>query len=115
MLIKDAIAFIDDLAKELDTEMGKLWEQGHGELSSELSYRYRDLKAIKEMLENYNALISGNEYKRNHPSLVQIDKSNEYREQGYQEGYLDGVRDGKQILFNKLQEFVEGSEQECAR
>lgn len=53
-----------------------------------------------------------NEYKRNHPSLVQIDKSNEYREQGYQEGYLDGVRDGKQIMFNKLQEFVEGSDED---
>lgn len=31
-------------------------------------------------------------------------------DKGYQEGYLDGVRDGKQIIFNKLQEFVEGSE-----
>ena len=29
-------------------------------------------------------------------------------DKGYQEGYLDGVRDGKQIMFNKLQEFVEG-------
>ena len=144
MLIQDAIAFIDDLAEELDTEIGRLWEEGHGELSSELTYKYRKFEAIKEMLENYNALISGketdclskaidclrncseqgeinprvyveaqavlNEYKRNHPSSVQIDKSNEYREQGYQEGYLDGVRDGKQIMFNKLQEFVEGSE-----
>lgn len=32
----------------------------------------------------------------------------EQYEKGYQDGYLDGVRDGKQILFNKLQEFVEG-------
>jgi hypothetical protein len=82
MLIKDAIAFIDDLAEELDTEIGKLWEEGHGELSVELTYKYHKFEAIKEMLEKY--------YK------------------GYHEGYLDGVRDGKQIMFNKLQEFVEG-------
>ena len=31
-------------------------------------------------------------------------------DKGYQEGYLDGVRDGKQILINKLQEFIEGSD-----
>ena len=31
-------------------------------------------------------------------------------DKGYQEGYLDGVRDGKQILLNKLQEFVERSD-----
>lgn len=31
-------------------------------------------------------------------------------DKGYQDGYLDGVRDGKQIIFNKLQEFVEGSD-----
>jgi flagellar biosynthesis/type III secretory pathway protein FliH len=31
-------------------------------------------------------------------------------DKGYQDGYLDGVRDGKQIMFNKLQEFVEGSD-----
>ena len=31
-------------------------------------------------------------------------------EKGYQEGYFDGIRDGKQILFNKLQEYIEGSE-----
>ena len=29
-------------------------------------------------------------------------------DKGYQDGYLDGVRDGKQIMFNKLQEFMEG-------
>lgn len=58
MLIQDAIAFIDGLAEELDTEIGKLWEQGQGELSSELSHRYRKFEAIKEMLENYNALVS---------------------------------------------------------
>jgi hypothetical protein len=100
MLIKDAIAFIDDLAEELDTEIGKLWEQGQGELSSELSHRYRKFEAIKEMLENYNALVS--------------DKDNYSicREQGYQVGYLDGVRDGKQIMFNKLQEFIEGSDED---
>jgi hypothetical protein len=142
MLIQDAIAFIDSLAEELDTEIGKLWEQGQGELSSELSHRYRKLETVKEMLENYNALISGREtdclrkaidclrecseqdkinpyayieaqdvlyeYLKNLPSLARIDKSSEYREQVYQEGYLDGVKDGKQILFNKLQEFVEG-------
>lgn len=144
MLIQDAIAFIDDLAEELDTEIGKLWEEGHGELSSELSHRYRKLETVKEMLENYSILVTKKEsdclrkaidclrecseqdkinpyayveaqdvlyeYLKNLPSLVQIDKSSEYREQVYQDGYLDGVRDGKQIMFNKLQEFIEGSE-----
>lgn len=33
-------------------------------------------------------------------------------DKGYQDGYLDGVRDGKQIIFNKLQEFVEGSDED---
>jgi hypothetical protein len=146
MLIQDAIAFINGLAKECKAESDKFWEQGCGEQASELMRRQRTFETVKEMLENYSILVTKkesdclskaidclrecseqdkinpyayveaqavlNEYKRNHPSLVQIDKSNEYREQGYQEGYLDGVRDGKQIMFNKLQEFVERSDED---
>jgi len=41
---------------------------------------------------------------------MQYDR-NQY-DKGYQDGYLDGVRDGKQIMFNKLQEFVEGSDED---
>jgi len=78
-------------------------------------------KIVKEITKQHEDCIT---YAINRTMGYEVDKDelikamqydrNQY-DKGYQEGYLDGVRDGKQSLFNKLQEFMEGSEEHGER
>lgn len=88
-----------------DMKMSSLIDDTMRDLANEANKNYEDYITFKieQTLDcevDKEELIKAMQYDRD-----QYDK-------GYQDGYLDGVRDGKQIIFNKLQEFVEGSDED---
>jgi flagellar biosynthesis/type III secretory pathway protein FliH len=88
---------------ESGIKMSSLIDDTMRDLANEVNKNYEDYITFKieQTLDcevDKEELIKAMQYDRD-----QYDK-------GYQDGYLDGVRDGKQIIFNKLQEFVEGSD-----
>ena len=80
-----------------ETEAQKLAEATKQHTEDYITFK---IEQILDCEVDKEELIKAMQYDRN-----QYDK-------GYQDGYLDGVRDGKQILINKLQEYIEGSDED---